>query len=73
MQWKGLPPIEEDELKAKRKMMKDAPKGAEDKNLEEAALAAQAAILAKAEELKNDEASKFDNSTLADPMSPNDP
>lgn len=33
--WKGLPPIEEDEKKQKRKMMKDAPKGAEDANVDE--------------------------------------
>ncbi len=35
VQWIGLPPIEEDELKAKRKMMKDAPKGVEDQNITE--------------------------------------
>jgi len=31
--WKGLPPIEEDELRAKKKMLKDAPKGVENENL----------------------------------------
>lgn len=31
--WIGLPPIEEDDKKANRKMMKDAPKGTEDTNV----------------------------------------
>jgi len=34
--WVGLPPIEEDEIRAaKRKMMKDAPKGVEENHKDE--------------------------------------
>lgn len=32
--WKGLPPIEEDEMKVSKKLMKDAPKGVEDTNIQ---------------------------------------